>query len=978
MTGALALAARLGPCGPVLDSPAAQATFEQLSRAAREDGWSSSLMQAEAAIRPVLSASDYLASLMRRWPDKLKQVLAVDPDVRLAQILATARTLTGGPDDVREPLRLLKADLHLLTALCDLGGVWSLDMVTQALSDFADVALRAAHLAIAHDLRERGRLIAAVDPENPIPGLFGLAMGKHGAGELNYSSDIDVTFFHETERLQAALSDREEAQALADRVAGALARLLSERTGEGYVFRVDLRLRPDPGSTPPVVAAPAALNYYGTVGQNWERAAFIKARPVVGDLGEAQAFLQALRPFVWRRSLDFAAVADVHSIKRQIHVHRADDRPTAAGADLKLGRGGIREIEFFVQTQQLILGGRDASLRSPRTLKALAALAAVNHVDQGVADELSADYVRLRELEHRIQMLDDEQTHTLPEDPERRLRVAVLSGEADLVTFDGEVEDLMTRVNVRYGELFADDEALSSELGSLVFTGIENDPETLRTLTRMGFTEPDPVAETIRGWHHGRILATRSAQGREVFTRFAPRLLEACSATGTPDAAFHRFARFFEGLRAGVQVQSLFLLQPALFRLIVETLAFSPRLAATLSRQAAALDALLDSTFFQSIEVDSGVVEEIEASGRDGPDYEAAMNAVRRLHREQDFRISLQVLSGTADPARAGEAYSDLAQACVRALAWASLAEVERLGGRMAGRIAVVALGKLGSREMSGASDLDLMTVFQADADAESDLKGWSPDRWYGRFTQRLIAALSAPTAEGGLYEVDMRLRPSGAAGPVSVSLRAFEDYYALDADTWEFQALTRARVVWSSEDGFGEMVTELIDQILRRPRDRASTLADVAGMRALMRREHPPWSFWDMKRSQGGLIDCEFAAQALQLVSAAKGGPLRTGTVPALSALTEAGCVAGDVCAALVEAWTLQQGLAQLLRSSLDRRSDPANEPQGYQARLARIGGEADLEGLGRRVAMARSRAYQAFTGLLEESATDFPRADV
>jgi len=974
MTDPTPLAERMRPCGPTLAGQGASTTLEVLREAAAEQGWSRMLDQSEEALRPVLAGSNYLSGLMRRWPQRLGWTLSQAPDQRLASILDQTAALAGGADAVREPLRLLKAELHLLTALGDLGGVWDLTAVTRALSDFADATLHAALAAVAHDQRERGRLIAPLDTTNPIPGLFGLAMGKHGAGELNYSSDIDVTFFHEADVLQAALAERQEAQAFADKAVGAVARLLSERTGDGYVFRVDLRLRPDPGSTPPVVSAQAALNYYETVGQNWERAAFIKARPVVGDPGQARTFLGALQPFVWRRSLDFAAVSDVHSIKRQIHVHKIEDRPTAAGADLKLGRGGIREIEFFVQTQQLILGGRDPSLRSSRTLEALTALVGAGHVDQGVALELGADYERLRALEHRVQMLDDEQTHSLPEDPERRLRVAALAGEADLAAFDRAVEDLTARVNARYGELFAEDEALSSEFGSLVFTGVENDPETLRTLIRMGFLEPDSVAATIRGWHHGRILATRSARGREVFTRFAPRLLEACAATGAPDAAFRRFARFFEGLRAGVQVQSLFLAQPSLFKLIVDTLAYSPRLADALARRAAALDAIMDPAFFQSIEADSGVVGEIEAEGKNAPDFETAMNAIRRLYREQDFRISLQILSGAADPARAGEAYSDLAQACVRALAVASLAEVERLGGKMSGRVAVVALGKLGSREMSGASDLDLMTVFDADPDAESDRKGWSPDRWYGRFTQRLIAALSAPTAEGGLYEVDMRLRPSGAAGPVAVSLKAFEDYYARDADIWEFQALTRARVVWSSEPGFEVRLTAAVDTALRRPRDRAATLHEVAQMRVLMARENPPWSFWDMKRAPGGLIDCEFAAQAMQLVAAADGGPLRPETTLALTALAEAGVITGETCAALVEAWGLQQGLAQLLRSSIDRRSNPENEPSGFQRRLARVGGAQTLEELAGRIADARARAHRAFQELLQTSSDGNP----
>ena len=965
---------QLRPPGPTVEPGLAAPSLSAIGDAAAEQGWNGVFASAAPALEPVFAASPYLAALCRRWPERLRASLEDAPDARLAAILSQAAALQGGADARRGPLRLLKADLHLLTALCDLSQIWSLQQVTGALSDFADTVVRSAFAAAAQDARDRGRLIAPADPADPIPGLFCLAMGKHGARELNYSSDIDITFFHDPGRLQAALSEREEAQAFADRTAGAVARLLSERTGEGYVFRVDLRLRPDPASTPPVVAAPAALVYYETVGQNWERAAFIKARPVAGDLACAKAFMKALDPFIWRRSLDYGAVADIQSIKRQIHVHKADERPEAAGANLKLGRGGIREIEFFVQTQQLILGGRDPSLRSSLTVQALADLAAAGHVSAATALELTDAYGRLRSLEHRVQMLDDDQTHILPEDPRRRAAVAALAGEGDLPAFDAGVSALLARVNARYGELFAGAEQLSSEHGSLVFTGVENDPETLQTLARVGFSSPESVADTIRGWHHGRIAATRSARGREVFTRLAPRLLDACAATGAPDAAFSRFAHFFERLRAGVQVQSLFLAQPTLFRLIVETMAYSPRLAQTLARQASALDAIMDAAFFQPIADDSGIALEIERQAASAPDFETAMNAVRRLHREQAFRISLQVLSGAADPVGAGEPFSDLAEACVRGLAVASSQEVERLGGRIDGCVAVVALGKLGSREMSGSSDLDLMAVYEAPAGAESTLKGWSADVWFGRFTQRLIAALSAPTAEGGLYEVDMRLRPSGAAGPVAVSLAALADYYGRDADTWEFMALTRARVIWSSDGEFGDAVSSSIERILRLPRDATVTRADAASMRGLMARERPPWGVWDMKRSPGGLIDCEFVAQTLQLVSAASDGPLRTATVDAIRALAQAGRLDHADAEILLDGWRLQQALAQLMRAALDRRTDPSGEPAGFQARLARLADAADLDALQAVLADRRAAVRSVSERLLGPVATEKP----
>ena len=390
----------LKPCGPVVDPVAADRALERLSEAAREDGWSDALKAAWPALAPAFAASPYLAGLARRWPERLRQTLEASPEDRLVDILSATDGLTGGADEARAPLRRLKAELHLLTALCDLGGIWDLDAVTGALSRFADASARSALRAVAHDQRERGKLISAADdPRGPIPGLFGLAMGKHGAFELNYSSDIDISLFFEPEALEGALAEGVEPQKFCDRAAHALAALMQERTGDGYVFRFDLRLRPDPSSTPPVVAAPMALAYYESVGQNWERAAFIKARPVIGDLAAGAGFVTALRPFIWRRSLDYPAILDIQSIKRQIHVHKTGEGMDAAGANLKLGRGGIREIEFFAQTQQLILGGRDPGLRSPRTVDALAALRDAGHVTPETCADLTAAYATLRGLE---------------------------------------------------------------------------------------------------------------------------------------------------------------------------------------------------------------------------------------------------------------------------------------------------------------------------------------------------------------------------------------------------------------------------------------------------------------------------------------------------------------------------------------------------------------------------------------------------
>jgi glutamate-ammonia-ligase adenylyltransferase len=952
------------PCGPIADPKAAERARNFLADAAERDGWTSLLDEAWPALAPVFAASPYLTSLARRDPARLRALLEADPEERFADLLSrTADQAQGDWDGAKGGLRKLKAEAHLLIALADLGGVWDLDAVTGALTRFADAALASALLVAARGELEAGRLTRlGSGEEGPVPGWFCIAMGKHGAYELNYSSDIDISVFYEPDLLP--LAEGVETQAFAVRLTHRMAEMMQDRTPDGYVFRVDLRLRPDPSSTPPAVPAPAAFDYYESVGQNWERAAFIKARAAAGDIGRGRAFLAELAPFIWRKNLDFAAIADIHSIKRQIHVHKVDERLTAKGVDLKLGRGGIREIEFYAQTQQLILGGRHPELRSPRTIDALRALEAAGHVSPEAAEELTEAYRQLRSAEHRVQMLADEQTHRLSESDGERKRVAALSGYDRVRSFDAAIERTLKTVNRRYGELFPDEEQLSSRFGSLIFTGVEDDPETLATLSRMGFSHPATVSQTIRSWHHGHIQATRTERGRELFTRLAPRLLDAAQASGAPDAAFTRFEAFFSKLSSGVQLQSLFLAQPKLFELTVQVMAFAPRLASTLARRPAALDAMLDGAFFADI--DRGEDRDVMAIAvRRAQGFEEVMDAVRRVHREQAFRVGVQVMSGAASAEVAGRAFADLADICMEVLAPAAKAEAERLGGDFDGQVAVIALGKCGSREMSAGSDLDLMTLYRpAEPGAVSSIKEWSADVFYGRFTQRLIAALSTPTGEGELYEVDMQLRPSGTKGPVAVSFAAFEDYYSREAETWELLALTRARVVWASSPQFADDASAAIEAALRRPRDRKRTAADVRDMRRLLEEERPPKGEWDLKLSPGGLVDIEFAAQFLQLAHAAEGGPLRQNTAEALAAFE--GLAPAEPLAALRKAWTLQQNLTQLLKVALGDQSDPTDEPKAFRALLARAGGARDFRALRTRLEAARGGARAAYQAIV------------
>jgi glutamate-ammonia-ligase adenylyltransferase len=755
-----------------------------------------------------------------------------------------------------------------------------------------------------------------------------------------------------------SVTQAREPRVAAVRLVAPLVRALEEVTEDGYVFRTDLRLRPDPGSTPVAVSIAFAEHYYQTLGQNWERAAFIKARAAAGDVECGRAFLTSLEPFIWRKHLDFAAVEDVHSIKRQIlSAHKSAELGDPV-FDVKLGRGGIRDIELFAQTQQLILGGRDRKLRTQGTLAALHALTQAGAIAESARSALQQAYTFFREIEHRIQMLEDAQTHRVPADPETRAHVAALAGFASLTEFDAALVEQRRIVSDIDHQLFGRGDSLADPLGSLIFTGVEDHAETLATIGKLGFSNAAYVSQTIRGWHHGRIRAMRSERARELLTRLTPRLLRAFSSAGEPDQAFSRFASFFSGLNAGVQVLALLDARPALLDLLSRLLTLAPRLSEDLARRPALLDALIDARFAMPLGKDEPERrrKELDALIADAGSFEAKLNAARRFHREEAFRIGVQVLEGVASAAEAGAAHADLAEASVAAMAGAALMEVERQYGAQPGAFVVLALGKFGGRELAEGSDLDLMLVYDAADAAGGD--------FYTRLTQRLISALSAPTEEGALYEIDTKLRPSGSKGPVAVRLSSFERYYAEEAWTWEMQALTRARPVAGDAD-LAQRVLSIVHAAIARPRDRAKTLAEVVDMRARMERERAARSIWDLKLAPGGFVDIEFIAQALQL-TADRADVIDANTGEALDKLVLAGALSRESGALLMGAWQAWSDLSQLMRITVAGEFDAAVAPPPLIERLAAIMEAHGADDFEEKVRVLQSEVRAAFVQIV------------
>ena len=669
-------------------------------------------------------------------------------------------------------------------------------------------------------------------------GYIVLAMGKHGAFELNYSSDIDLIVFYDPARvrLRAGL----EVQPFFVRLTRDLVRLLHERTEHGYVFRTDLRLRPDPGSTPLAISTDAAFNYYENVGQNWERAALIKARAIAGDISAGESFLADLAPFIWRKYLDFAAIADIHAMKRQIHAFRGFGEIAVAGHDIKVGRGGIREIEFFVQTQQLIAGGRQPELRVSETLVALERLEARGWIKPEVRRELDEAYRFLRTIEHRLQMVADEQTQTLPADPDKLAGLARFSGFAGTPEFSARLTAELERVQDHYVRLFEHSPELTTGGANMVFAGEADDPGTLQALGALGYKRPEAVIAGVRGWHHGRYPAVRTPRARELLTEVQPILIEALAKTADPDLAFLGFDRFLSELPSSVQLFSLLKQNQGLIELIAAIMGTAPRLARILSKRRRVLDAVLAPGFFGSVPSARDLSAIVAAELKDASEFQEALDRARLIGHEQAFLIGVRVLTGTISAAQAGDAYALLAEILIQAMQSVAEREMERTHGRVPGSaVCVLAMGKLGGFEMTAASDLDLIVVydFAADAQQSNGLKPLPATQYYTRLTQRLISALASQTAEGTLYEVDMRLRPSGQKGPVATQLSGFIDYQQREAWTWEHLALTRARVISGPPD-LRERVEHAIRHVLTLPRDRAKIAADVRDMRARIEKE--------------------------------------------------------------------------------------------------------------------------------------------
>lgn len=825
----------------------------------------------------IFGNSPYLSQIIINYPEFYISCFEQGFENRFLELM---QTLKGQKFEQREEieseLRKYKSKAALLIAVGEICGEFTGAIAMRHLSEFADLCVNKSVEYLLLDYQNK-KQIKLINQDRPIEnsGLVIIGVGKLGSFELNYSSDIDLAVFFEEEKLE--YTGRKTLHQFYIELAQELTDIMAKRTRDGYVFRVDMRLRPDPASNPLAVSLKKAENYYFTVGQNWERAAMIKARMICGDEKSGEIFFSFMDKNVWRRTLDFETIEDIHSIKRQIDTKQGMHPENLFGYNLKLGRGGIREIEFYAQTQQLIWGGRKPELREKDTVKALYALVRNNEIAEGTAIELEDAYKFYRMVEHRLQMINDEQTHDLPKEPSKMAELAIFCGFDDDKEFINVILEKISTVRKHYQELFVTSPSLAVEsaeaTGSLIFTGTENHPDTLETLSKMGYKDPNKVSDIVRGWHHGRYNCTQKPRSRAVLTKLMPAIISTFSRSPNPDESFIRFDEFLSRLPEKSQVFSMLSVNPSILELMSEIMGGYPEIAANLSRNPLLLDYVLSPEFYDAlpeiVELEESVDNLIDKKNSSLDDiYEV----IKEWANERKFHIGIQLIRDQISIEEVFLSLTNIAEVAIKKLTEYTVQDFEKEIGKIeGGKISIITMGKLGSRELTFNSDLDLAFVYDHPEGVFTvGGSSLSPAQYYIRIASKIIYALSSISVTGKLYEVDLRLRPLGESGPLATSLRSFDEYYSRGQKTgvawlWEYMVLTKARVI-GNDTGFNDKLQKIIYQ---------KTLTKWSDEEFNKELEYIYKKFRDTKRIKhgvdiknmpGGLFDMEFFLRALQL----------------------------------------------------------------------------------------------------------------
>jgi [glutamine synthetase] adenylyltransferase / [glutamine synthetase]-adenylyl-L-tyrosine phosphorylase len=953
------VAAALAPCAGWLDAVPSAVVIDGLARAADPAAAGHALQRLLAAASPAL-APDAVHALLRilggspalagslaaeadAWPDVLRTVLTEDRRAAEAHGRALAALGVAGmvPRDVLDArLRLYRRREQLRIGGRDLLGLATVDDTVRELSALADAVIEAAVS------RTRARIAADWGDDAPAAFVV-MGMGKLGGQELNYSSDVDLVYVYERD------GEHPGGRTLREffvRIAEEVTRTLAEVTGDGFCFRVDVRLRPGGGEGPLAVSLPALVSYYESFGQTWERAVWLKGRPVAGSAALGRMLAEELTPFVYRRFLDFGMLDDLKAMKRRVDASLRD--PSARARNVKLGRGGIRGIEFWVQAQQLIHGGKDPRLRERGTLPALATLAAADYAPAEETTPLAAAYRFLRDVEHKLQIVHDRQTQIIPADPHelralvRRMGFLGPAGEAE---FWREHARHTGAVDAAFTALFhgAEEERrrdVRPELATLV-DSLDQEEHALWQLGQLGFTDVEAAYRDLRLLRDGPPYAPASPRRREALAALVPSLVAEIADSAAPGRALHQVASFITTIGARSSYLHLLLENAGIRRLLVGLFATSEFLSSFFLRHPELLDSLVRADLVRISRSRDDLARDLAARLEAAEDFESELDILRRFRNEEFLRIGVHDIQGELRPPEVTAQLSALADVCLSAALGMARRDVTRKldlpPDPPTNGLTVLAVGKLGGEELNYHSDLDLIFVYDT-----GDPAWWhdriAPHEFFTRVAQRTMSVLQTHTREGVAYRIDTRLRPSGNQGPLVTSLDAFEAYHRTSAQLWERQALIKGRPV----GGPTTLRTRLEGAVAGFVYGRGLEPAEVREVhrmreRIAAQRGESDGQLVNIKTDRGGLVDVEFAVQMLQLRHGhAEPRVRRRATRHALLALAETGLLPGADAQVLRQGYDFLRALEGRLRIERDQPVEALDtDPEALRGVARRLG---------------------------------------
>jgi glutamate-ammonia-ligase adenylyltransferase len=867
------------------------------------------------------------------------------------RLAAFLKPQAGGDaaDALTAALRRFRRREMVRIAWRDLAGRADLNETMAELSALADACLQQTLARLyADQCRALGR---PEDARADTPGLVVVALGKLGARELNFSSDVDLVFAFPGHGQTTGGPRRVSHEEFFTRLARHLIQALSTPTADGFVFRVDARLRPYGDGGPLAMGFDAMEDYYQHQGREWERYAWIKARVVAGDPAAGERLLARLRPFVFRRYLDFGAFASLREMKANIE---AEVRRKRLAGNIKLGRGGIREIEFFGQMFQLIRGGVNPALQDRRILTVLDTLAREGAIAAEVCRDLSGAYVFLRRVENRLQEAADQQTHDLPTEETARLRLAAAMGEASWEDLAHRIQRHTETVHRHFRGLLAgaatadtdtDDHQRRALAG--LWKSLTLDRDARRALAEAGFASPEAVRPLLEHLNNDPTTRALSREGRRRLDRLLPMLVQAAGRTDEPLPVLNRIVDLLLSIQRRTNYLALLLENPDAVRHLVRLVAASPWVSSFLARHPVLLDELLDPRTLYRPESKAAVAREADrrlATVADG-DLEYQVEQLCILRQTHTLRVAAADVTGVLPMMRTSDYLTELAEVIlekVLGLAWGHLVERHGLPGEvdivdpsLPSGFAVIAYGKAGGLELGYGSDLDLVFVHAgARGESTDGPRPISNAQFFARIGERIVHILTAHTRAGRIYEVDMRLRPSGSAGPLVIDIEAFRDYQLRDAWTWEHQAIVRARPV-AGDPALAERFAAIRAEVLQTHRDRRRLREEVRQMRERMRSEHlaaEPGVF-DLRQDRGGIVDIEFLVQYLVLLESHRHPSLArwTDNVRLLQTLIQTGILDEERAFMLREAYLIFRAKAH----QLSLRQQPARVPEDRFAAL-------------------------------------------